>query len=376
MTPPWFRPLMGAAAVAAAVTGFAVLGRAPVGADCPPSPPSLPPDLFFAVVAPPYSESSGGTTVLHALVDRLNRRYSARGEPSAAFVVPWGGGHATNPGYASPLLPPWLDPAKGVVVYPEIIEGNPLKAPRVVRWMLYFPGLNGGPQAAAYDGWEDMVACYMAGFCSELAHKDPVYLRVSDHYPDYSRGLPSDDRPRKGTIYFARKTGWRAGNRTVTLPEIDPAAEARARGAFLLDPHEGKRRRLELFSRAAKFVTRDPLTYRAVEAASVGCPAVVEKVPGVTKEEWLATAEDEFKYGIAYGEEDLPWAKSTLNMVKEQLMKRRRAEDAHLDEFVRRVLQKWYSDKAGPAQEQKEGRTIAHSARRKSGNRSTGQRPP
>lgn len=81
------------------------------------------------------------TAVLHFLVDRLNRLYG-RLEP-VAFLY---GCKGTNPAWATPLLPPWRNVSKGIAVYPEVTWGNDMNSGHVIRWVLWFPGGQWGPE--------------------------------------------------------------------------------------------------------------------------------------------------------------------------------------------------------------------------------------
>jgi ABC-type polysaccharide/polyol phosphate export permease len=98
---------------------------------------ALPPD--FLIWAPPFTHRSSGVRALYRLCHHLN----TRGHPSA-MVGPPGDTH-----------PAWLCPrhegevGDSVVVYPEIVPGNPLGAKTVVRWCLNNPGLLGGDTAYA-----------------------------------------------------------------------------------------------------------------------------------------------------------------------------------------------------------------------------------
>lgn len=100
------------------------------------------------VVAPPYNPTSAGCVVLHELCDAINQI----GQP-CYMVINIGEQFITTneEQYFSPTSKRTLysnDPIQeceeiinnGVVIYPEVIIGNPLNAVNVVRYVLYFDG--------------------------------------------------------------------------------------------------------------------------------------------------------------------------------------------------------------------------------------------
>ncbi|HUZ09428.1 MAG TPA: hypothetical protein VMU76_04600 [Acidimicrobiales bacterium] len=119
----------------------------------------------FVIAAPDYTEMHGGVVALHRLCDRLN----ALGHE--AFVVPLGSAEGiTRTGWRTPL---WdrgtLDDA--VLVYPEIVTGNPLLGRRIVRWLLHRPSWFTGEGMS--EGPDDLVVT----FDTQIAPEWPV-LRV------------------------------------------------------------------------------------------------------------------------------------------------------------------------------------------------------
>ncbi len=88
--------------------------------------------MRYAIYAPPYSNSSAGVRVLHRLCHFLN----TLGEE--AYVTT----DQSHPHWNTPFTD--VVTPDTVVVYPEIVAGNPLGGARVVRYCLNAPALIGG----------------------------------------------------------------------------------------------------------------------------------------------------------------------------------------------------------------------------------------
>ncbi len=64
-------------------------------------------------------------------------------------MTPYAGDITSVPGWLTPVH---TGPAgDSIVLYPEVVSGNPLKAAKVVRWTLNSPGLLGGDAHYADD---------------------------------------------------------------------------------------------------------------------------------------------------------------------------------------------------------------------------------
>lgn len=88
--------------------------------------------MRFLVTAPNYANNSAGTRVMHRLCHFLNETgHSAK---MACTIV--------NPEWNTPMVQ--ADDLFDVVIYPEVVRGNPLNALRVVRYVLNIPGKLGG----------------------------------------------------------------------------------------------------------------------------------------------------------------------------------------------------------------------------------------
>ena len=83
---------------------------------------------------------------------------------------------------------------------------------------------------------------------------------------------------------------------------------------------------IKIFNKYKYFVSYDPCTFLQVISSLSGCITIVVKIDGLSKEDWLNTLActeylketGEKLYGIAYGKEEIEFAKNTLHLVEEQ----------------------------------------------------------
>jgi hypothetical protein len=104
----------------------------------------------YYIITPPYTRTSAGIKALHLLCHHLN----LNGYPAYLIITDRGytvnNELLTHPDFLTPRLTQsianyhFIDGRRPIVIYPEIIRGNPLKADCVARYILNFPGLLGG----------------------------------------------------------------------------------------------------------------------------------------------------------------------------------------------------------------------------------------
>jgi hypothetical protein len=199
-----------------------------------------------------------------------------------------------------------------VVVYPEIIPGNPLGARHVVRWLLYHePGGN------YVFGRDEMFFRVDKNFDHPGVTNGAPDLFLYEIHPAYRNEGRSD---RKGACYIVRK-----GRDKPRIPETE--------NALLLDgkSHEEI---ASAFNRCEVFYSYDEATMYSKYAAICGCLSIV--IPGnyASREEWVegyAIA----RYGIAYGLDDVEHARNTMHLVRPLLEQREREGLDTVRNFVR-----------------------------------------
>jgi len=126
---------------------------------------------LFIVLAPAYDHCSAGIRVMHTLCNELNlcgrtaHLILYRFKPGGVdFYTPEGDSGFCKEHEHIPRLPASSDITQfrelideGIVVYPEVLQSNPLNAPRVVRYVLNHPELNRYPML---EGKRDFIVSF------------------------------------------------------------------------------------------------------------------------------------------------------------------------------------------------------------------------
>lgn len=133
--------------------------------------------MEFVVVTPPYTAQSAGIVVMHELCDSLNKlghkaaiifaRSSGQFD-SSSEQNSYGPNLQWHPLHDQNEFDDFID--NGIIIYPEIVTGNPLNGKRVVRYLLNIEGAIGGNSMEASK--DDFILSF-----SYLYHKNPhAYL--------------------------------------------------------------------------------------------------------------------------------------------------------------------------------------------------------
>ncbi|MFN6559757.1 MAG: hypothetical protein RMY28_008105 [Nostoc sp. ChiSLP01] len=199
-----------------------------------------------------------------------------------------------------------------VVVYPEVTFGNPLKAQYVVRWILCELGIHCPSDIYTTWGKNDFIYHY-GTYNSRKDVKDynlicPIYI---------SPALKNYGKSRDGYCHIIRK-----GHKFhKPLKYIHPS------DSLFLDDNLSQEILIEIFNRKEYLISYDPYSYICAMAALCGCVPIVVPIPGTTKDEWFkslstsAILRDSEEYelkGIAYGLEEVEYARNTLQEARYQ----------------------------------------------------------
>lgn len=282
----------------------------------------------FIIWTHPWNETGGGDIALHSLCHRLNLLgFSAALWPSNRLRR-----HGLSPlRFAREKLRYWLsggwrfdrgpldnpiarvrDLQGAVVVYPEVVAGNPLGATRVARWFLHRPGYHTG--RAEFGGGE-------LSFYYVPAFNDPAYglgsdrwLRVTYINPSYRQ---TNFGAREGACYIVRK----GAGRTLDRHPAD---------AIKVDDLS-HREKADVFNRTRFFYSYDAYTLYTLYAALCGCVSIFLPEDGVSLEAWSPA---ERPPGLAYGIDDLAFAEATRVDLVEKVKRDLREEDDMIRRFA------------------------------------------
>ena len=258
--------------------------------------------------APDFNYNSGGIVCLHYLAQIISKYdYDVYLYPKQNVLNPLFNKYY-NQHYVNDSTP---------VLYPETYEGNILNAKNVIRWILAPIGIVAKKEIVKTWNKQDLVY-YFNDEHKQIANPDKkanIYKMLSTIFLNpLTKNKNSGFR--QECCFTIRKKQFHKN-----IKNIHPT------GSFELLAYHDQITCIDIFNNYKFFVCYDPMCFLIVIAAICGCIPIVYPIEGVSKKEWmnrLAVAEYckkkgvENLFGIAYGKEDVEWAKTTLHLVEEQ----------------------------------------------------------
>lgn len=258
--------------------------------------------MNFVIYAPgDYSPNGGGSVALHKLAHNI----ASLGEPTYIMTS------KKNPKYLGIQVTQLEATAicqdrNSIAIYPEVTCGNPFNAKKVMRWILY--------DVRTYDrfgkfGANDLIYKYAPFF--KLRFDQPVHgeLRANELNLDifYDRNLE-----RSGECFLIKKGNNKEHNKHApdAIKLDDYPSHGESANEYLAN----------VFNTCERFISYDTATWLNVMAALCGCDSIVVPDSDVTAEQWH-NGFPYFKYGIAYGIEDLNYAILTSHLLLPELLK-------------------------------------------------------
>jgi hypothetical protein len=272
----------------------------------------------FIIFTPPYNQKSGGVIVLHKLCHELNEMgyeaYLYKSFENIFFskkniiipilklvrdffrtLLPF----KVNKFFNTPIFSKKTDFNDDyIVIYYEQVYGNPLNAKNVVRWLLHTPGYH---TKDVFYGFNEFIIGYdssLKKFNYPNSFWSPNNLKII-HYPLEYYNNSNILEKRKGTAYCLKK----GKHKIITENTKD----------WILIDNLSHQEISKIFKRVKRFVSYDSYTAYSRFAVLCGCESVVIPDEGMAKCDWYGDIRN--TYGLAYGFEDLKFAKETSDLV-------------------------------------------------------------
>ncbi|OGC23690.1 hypothetical protein A2291_04225 [candidate division WOR-1 bacterium RIFOXYB2_FULL_42_35] len=241
----------------------------------------------YIIWAPPYFHRSAGIRVLHKLAYLLNKA----GQRTFIYI------NKTNPKWRVPRISKRkaqkLIKLGAIVVYPEIVAGNPLGAKTVARYILNNPGLLGGEKT--YDQAE-ILFCYGKHLLQPGMTEDRILTIPAIRTDIFYR----DDKVKRDIdylVYFGKHPAVPGYPKKNIITMTKPSNPVKLG---------------QMLRRCKKLISYDNLTALTTEATLCGCPVVM--IPdGFRKRSDLENAEFGFN-GIAWGESPEEWSEALASL--------------------------------------------------------------
>lgn len=253
------------------------------------------------IVSPSYSPQIGGSIVLHKLCHILNNL----GYDASLTTTPKLNGNTNffslNPNFNTKIATS-LNIDKDIIIYPEIERNNPFQAKNVVRYILsssHLVEIDEGSHSSTW-GENDFWLYFHDLFYDEVKEKNVLHVIDSKVDIFYNKNLKRD----YDSCFTYRKSS------PVKLYH-DPSS-------IKIDFSTTDTELVEIFNRCKRFYSYDTKTYLNVLASLCGCESIIIPQEEHTQEE-IINNQPTFKYGIAYGLDNLEHAKNTQHLVRNHL---------------------------------------------------------
>jgi hypothetical protein len=277
--------------------------------------------MKYIIVVDSYRPNSGGIAVLH----KLGQKLKERGCEVYMFSPKTLSGLQTidRGGIERIKETSWI-------IYPEIIMGNPLNVKNVIRWVLNTPGYIGGDS----NTWSNNDLVYSIGDYFKIDESINIegYLKVWDFKLDYWR---DENMERSIDTHLIRKAKGKAGSKKNAIFDMHSNDSICLDGDIANDFSKLK----EKLNQTKTFISYDSATYYSTIAALCGAISVVIPDGENSKEEYKIKF-PLCKYGVAWGLEDIEWAKSTQHKVREYLIEMEKESDDLIDQFIKNTTNK------------------------------------
>jgi hypothetical protein len=277
--------------------------------------------MEFLIYSFNYDWKSGGNQVLHDLGKILSKDYTT-------YVF------GTTTVFESKAICVNIDKAKEIAIqddvitiYPEVISGNPFNAKNVVRYVLYYPGWHAGDKQYSDD---ELIITYNNEYVKDTKYDNAFVLTVLNPKLNI---MKNNDKKRNKIGLLVRKCKdfeykmnlLNEYKHLLKLPVISIDDE--------INKCNDLRDLSKIYNTITLFISFDPHTYHSTMAALCGCTSVVIPSKEISNEEFYNVQ----KYGVAYGFENIDFAKLTYSKMIDDLKQMEQNTFTQCDKFVELV---------------------------------------
>lgn len=259
--------------------------------------------MRIIIASPSYNESIGGAIVLHKLCHILNNLGYDSYLTSTMKLNGQIEYFHTNNNYNTKIATD-IDIDRDIIVYPEIEPGNPYGCKNVVRFILNKWHLPEYDNNIITWGDNDFWIYFHELFYDGI--KEPNFLHILDSKLDIFKDN-NWDRNVEACFTYRKKS-----NERDMLPILHPS------NSIEIPYNVSDENLVKMFNTCKRFYSYDTETYLNVLAALCGCESVIVPYKDITKEN-IVKLQPSFKYGIAYGLDDLKHANSTRSSLRKHI---------------------------------------------------------
>jgi hypothetical protein len=248
-------------------------------------------------------EKCGGIKALHSLAQKINNLNHKR---VYAKLYCYDGSRYVN-NYCNDFANPFEINENTIVIYPEIITGNPLNAKYVVRWILLELGIE--MKKTHYLNWNKTDIVY---------HWEPTSAKTIQQLalPFLDKQFKNVNNSKRTKTCFLIKKGPLIHN---NIKYFHPTDAVQIDNMSLNDV-------VKIFNESHTFYCYDPNSFYLISATVCGCISVIYPIKNISSEIYFKnriTYIDNFVFnsGIAYGNstEQLTHARNTLSDVDKNI---------------------------------------------------------
>ena len=235
--------------------------------------------INIVMYTPPYNDKCGGIMVMHYFCKLINEKYN---DKFCAKLFMY-----NNLTYKNPFCNQFarIDEINDntIVIYPEIVSGNPLHAKNVVRWILLELGIE--MPLDHYKKWSESDIIY---------HWENIDKQLC--CPFYNKIFTNKNvEKREKTCYLVKKGPLIHKNIHYIHPE----------NSICID-NLSLQEKANIFNECTFFYTYDPNTAYIIFSAACGCIPIIYPMEGVSEEDYFKTKMFNFNNqiynrGIVYG---------------------------------------------------------------------------